>query len=589
MIDFRNTNTIWASILVETLYKLGLKTAILCPGSRSTPLNIAFATHPHIETIPVLDERSASFFALGIAKKSGIPVALVCTSGTAGANFYPAIIEAKYSHVSLLILTADRPPELRDCHGGQTIDQLKLYGNYPNWQGELALPSLDLNLLKYLRQTIIFALEKTLFPIRGVVHLNCPFRKPLEPIEEENSNLISLQKFFNNRDFFVNISPFSTTKNTLVNNINNTLIQEWKNCEQGLIIAGVDQSYQPWEYCHSIASLSQYLGWPVLGEGLSPIRNYAGLNPYLITNYDVILRQDKYAHKLAPKKVIQIGELPTSVILREYLKKVNPQRLIFDPTGENIDPLHGQTTHLRIAIEEFVNVSTDIKQGIIKSELSSYLKQWHYLDQKTQQKIDQTMNNMTELFEGKTSWLLSQTLPSATPIFIANSMSVRNVEYFWTAKNTGILPFFNRGVNGIDGTLSTALGIAHNSQSVLLTGDLAFLHDLNGLLIKDKFKGHLTIILINNEGGGIFENLPIAQFEETFEEYFATPQNINFEILCQTYQIEYYLISNWQDLKTKLNPLPENGIRLLEIKTNRKKDAQWLRFNLKKMAYFEKS
>lgn len=587
MLDFRNTNTLWASILVETLYKLGLKTAILCPGSRSTPLTLAFATHPEIETISILDERSAAFFALGIAKKSGITTALICTSGTAAANFYPAIIEAKYSHVSLLILTADRPPELRDCHAGQTIDQLKLYGNYPNWQSELAVPNLDINLLSYLRQTIIFAQEKTQFPVRGVVHLNCPFPKPLEPIEEENKTLLFLQKYFNDQDFFAHILPQKVKRNMVINPINDHLIQEWKNCPQGLIIVGVDQSYQPWEYCHAIASLSQYLGWIVLGEGLSPIRNYAGLNPYLITNYDPILRQDKYAQQLTPKKVIQIGELPTSVILREYLKKVNPQRWIFDPTGENLEPLHSNTNHLRIAIEDFVNNTPDIKQGLMKSEVSSYLKQWYQVNQKTQQKIDQTMTKMTELFEGKTAWLLSQILPSATPIFIANSMSVRNVEYFWTPKNSGILPFFNRGVNGIDGTLSTALGIAHNSQSsILLTGDLAFLHDINGLLINHKFKGHLTIILINNEGGGIFETLPIAQFEDTFEEYFATPQNINFEQLSKTYNIEYYLISEWQELTKMLNPLPETGIRLLEIKTNRKKDAQWLQFNLKKMSIF---
>ncbi|MGL5878025.1 MAG: thiamine pyrophosphate-binding protein, partial [Xenococcaceae cyanobacterium] len=149
MLDFRNTNTLWASILVETLYRSGLTTAVVCPGSRSTPLTIAFAQHPHIEAIPVLDERSASFFALGIAKKTKIPVALVCTSGTAGANFYPAIIEAKESRVPLLILTADRPPELRHCHAGQTIDQIKLYGNYPNWQAELAIPSAEMGMLRY--------------------------------------------------------------------------------------------------------------------------------------------------------------------------------------------------------------------------------------------------------------------------------------------------------------------------------------------------------------------------------------------------------------------------------------------------------
>ena len=190
-IDFRNINTLWSSILVETLQHVGLTTAIICPGSRSTPLAIAFSQHPKIEAIPILDERSAAFFALGIAKKTGFPVAIVCTSGTAGANFYPAVIEAKESRVPLLVLTADRPPELRNCHSGQTIDQLKLYGNYPNWQTELALPSGEMGMLCYLRQTVIQAVKRSLDPTPGAVHLNLPFRDPLVPLpqsETETSN-----------------------------------------------------------------------------------------------------------------------------------------------------------------------------------------------------------------------------------------------------------------------------------------------------------------------------------------------------------------------------------------------------------------
>ena len=181
-LDFRNINTLWSSIIVETLSRLGLTTAVICPGSRSTPLTLAFASHPDIETIPILDERSAAFFALGIAKRTHLPTALICTSGTAGANFYPAVIEAKESQVPLLIFTADRPPELRNCHAGQTLDQVKLYGNYCNWYTELSVPSAEIKMLSYLRQTIITAWDNTLVPYQGVVHLNCPFREPLYPI-----------------------------------------------------------------------------------------------------------------------------------------------------------------------------------------------------------------------------------------------------------------------------------------------------------------------------------------------------------------------------------------------------------------------
>ena len=191
------------------------------------------------------------------------------------------------------------------------------------------------------------------------------------------------------------------------------------------------------------------------------------------------------------------------------------------------------------------------------------------------------MTAMNQMFEGKAAWLLSQTLPPGTPIFIANSMPVRDVEFFWTPNNSGIQPFFNRGANGIDGTLSTALGIAHRHQSsVMLTGDLALLHDTNGFLLRNKFVGHLTIILINNNGGGIFEMLPIAKFEPPFEEFFATPQDINFAQMCATYGIEHELITDWEQLKLRLNPLPTQGIRVLELKTHRKIDAMWRQDNL---------
>ena len=315
-IDFRNTNQVWASVLVETLARLGLSQAVLSPGSRSTPLTIAFATHPGIEAIPVLDERSASFFALGLARKSGLPAILVCTSGTAGANFYPAVIEARESRVPLLILTADRPPELRGCHAGQAIDQLKLYGNYPNWQAELAIPSLELPMLAYLRQTIVQAIERTRFPHSGVVHLNCPFRDPLPPLPEAAA--AELTAVFPS-DFFETLQPPPSAKPILPPDAIAQEWQIWRKCDRGIIVAGVAQPQQPEAYCKAIAHLAKILGWPVLAEGLSPVRNYDRLNPYLISTYDGILRYPRWASELVPDLVIQIGELPTSKVLRTWL------------------------------------------------------------------------------------------------------------------------------------------------------------------------------------------------------------------------------------------------------------------------------
>ena len=579
MIDFRNINTVWASVLVETLAKLGLKTAILCPGSRSTPLTIAFAQHSSIETIPILDERSASFFALGIAKKSGLPTVLVCTSGTAGANFYPAIIEAKESRVPLLILTADRPPELRDCHAGQTIDQVKLYGNYPNFQTELSIPSLNLGLLGYLRQTLIYAWERSQFPISGVVHLNIPFRDPLYPVYQPETE--ALKAIFPD-DFFakINLAKTQISSNFDLSNY----LKLWYNYSQGIIIAGVDQPQNSEVYCQAIAHLSEHLNYPVLAEGLSPIRNYYNLNPYLISTYDLILRNPTLAEKLTPQVVILIGDLPTSKTLRNWLEKQQPDYFILDPSYQNLDGLHGKTTHIRISIEQLSKQIDQVENSEpINLDISKlYCNFWYELEAKSRNNIDKKLNQIQSLIEPKVAWLLPQILPKNTPIFIANSMPVRDVEIFWCPNNLNIQPFFNRGANGIDGTLSTALGIAHHQQSsILLTGDLALLHDTNGFLLRNQLIGHLTIILINNNGGGIFEMLPISQFDPPFEEYFATPQNINFAQLAATYNINYEKIESWEQFKQRLNSLPKTGIRILEIPTNRKIDAEWRQKYLK--------
>ncbi|MBD0339654.1 MAG: 2-succinyl-5-enolpyruvyl-6-hydroxy-3-cyclohexene-1-carboxylic-acid synthase, partial [Microcoleus sp. Co-bin12] len=489
-IDFRNTNTVWASVLAETLQRLGLTTAVICPGSRSAPLTIAFAQNNKIETIPILDERSASFFALGIAQKSGLPAALICTSGTAAANFYPAIIEARESRIPLLIFTADRPPELRDCHAGQAIDQVKIYGNYPNWQAELAIPSASIGMLDYLRQTIVYAIERSIFPTKGPVHLNIPFRDPLVPVRDLAVEALETQ--FNPEHFFAGLEPiFAGESSTppsppLLRGGEESTMQQWHKCSKGIIIAGVSQPQFAEKYSSAIAQISQLLNWPVLAEGLSPVRNYAQLNPHLISTYDLILRNRFLADKLTPEIAIQIGDLPTSKELRNWLDKTQPKRYIIDPSHHNFDPLHGKTIHLRTSVENLATILTLVPPlnkgestlvppfnkgglgGVLTSPSNEYLQLWRNTEIQVRETIDQKISAINKIIEPKVSWLLSQILPPATPIFIANSMPVRDVEFFWKPNNLEIKPFFNRGANGIDGTLSTALGVAHRNQSSIM-------------------------------------------------------------------------------------------------------------------------
>ncbi|MBD2092602.1 2-succinyl-5-enolpyruvyl-6-hydroxy-3-cyclohexene-1-carboxylic-acid synthase [Microcoleus sp. FACHB-1515] len=565
-IDFRNVNTIWTSVLVETLARLGLRSAIICPGSRSAPLAIAFAQHPQIEAIPVLDERSASFFALGMGRSGHRPVAIVCSSGTAGANFFMAVIEAHESRVPLLVLTADRPPELRDCNAGQTIDQQKLYGGYPNWYHEVSLPAIDRSLLAYLRQTVIFAWERSQYPIAGAVHLNLPFRDPLAPIEQAAAREFALpENFF---DSVASVLPSAPA-----------VQMDWPQVDRGIIVAGVAQPANGEAYCQSIAHLAKHLGYPVLAEGLSPVRNFAALNPYLISTYDLILRQVNFASELAPAVVIRVGEMPTSKILRQWITQTQPRQYVIDWGDLNLDPTHGFTTHLRGSIEALILPEPQPP--------SEYLWRWCELEGQVRDRLDTCLSEIDWLFEGKTAWMLSQHLPPDTPLFIANSMPVRDVEWFWRPGNLQIRSHFNRGANGIDGTLSTALGMAHcQAPSVLLTGDLAFLHDTNGLLLRRHFVGSLTIVLLNNNGGGIFQNLPIARFDPPFEEFFATPQDVDFAQLCRTYRVEHEAIANWRHLQERLSQLPASGIRVLEVRCDRVRDAAWRRQWLDRIAQF---
>ncbi|MFH7242664.1 MAG: 2-succinyl-5-enolpyruvyl-6-hydroxy-3-cyclohexene-1-carboxylic-acid synthase [Spirulina sp.] len=629
--DFRNRNTLWASVLVGTLARLGLTTAVISPGSRSTPLTVAFANDPSIEAIPVLDERSAAFFALGIAKRTGLPVALVCTSGTAGANYYPAIIEARESQVPLLVFTADRPPELRDCASGQTIDQQKLFGDFPQGYTELAVPAADLGLLRYLRQTLVQAWRQSLYPAPGPVHLNCPFRDPLAPISDGSTE--HLREVLN-QDFWRGLAPLgpdgphpvgegpgvraapSEEKSgvrakpwspivSMTATIHADLLSTWQSSDRGLIIAGPAQPVDAEGYCQSVAALTQSLQWPILADTLSPLRHAAKLNPYLVTTYDAILRQEAWATDLQPSQVIQLGPLPTSKVLRQWLERHNHRRWVIDPASRNLDPLHGLTTHLPLTVTDLaVNVANFIassspispinlanrRGGVSPSEHhptgddlisdqrtspAIYGNLWLTLDRKVRQHLDQSLAAMTDLFEGKVPWLMGQHLPQGTAVVISNSMPIRDAEWFWPPNQHHLRIFGNRGANGIDGTLSTALGIAQRgAPTVLLTGDLALLHDTNGWLNVPRLQGHLTVVLINNQGGGIFEMLPIAQFDPPFEDFFATPQTVDWNHLCAAYGVNYERIKTWSQLQSRLGFLPSQGVRVLEVRCDRKQSTQ---------------
>ncbi|MBP6508091.1 MAG: 2-succinyl-5-enolpyruvyl-6-hydroxy-3-cyclohexene-1-carboxylic-acid synthase [Opitutaceae bacterium] len=561
-LDFRNPNSLWCSVLVETLVRLGLRQVVISPGSRSTPLTIAFVRHPRIEAIPVLDERSAAFFALGLAKQRGTPVALVCTSGTAGANYFPAIIEAHESGVPLLVLTADRPPELRDCHSGQTIDQQKLYGGYVNFYHELAVPEAKLELLRYLRQTVAHAYAMSVRSAHGPVHLNCPFRDPLPPVARPMPAGMAAPAF---ADFFTGLEEAGRQQLPLGDPIGPKLADE----PNGVIVVGPNDPVDSRLFAQSIGRLSRALGWPVLADALSPVRMHAAEAGHVVAHYDAILRSEKLANALRPKRVICIGAWPTSKVLRSWLQESDPETVMVTDHAGNLDALHLRTGFIRHGLPGWSSGFSG------KKRLSACAKRWLTADRAAAEALNAGLSRAKGLVEPACVPTLARHLPEATTLFVASSMPVRDLEYFWPLGTGRQRVKFNRGANGIDGTLSTALGVAHGDRlpAVLLTGDLALLHDTNGFLSVPKFRGSLTIVLINNNGGGIFGHLPVAQFDPPFEEFFATPQEADFSKLCTAYGVAHTLVKSMAQLGRLVRKLPQRGVRVLELRTDRKKDA----------------
>ena len=289
----------------------------------------------------------------------------------------------------------------------------------------------------------------------------------------------------------------------------------------------------------------------------------------MITRYDAILRSKQAGRRLQPEVVLCLGGWPTSKALRAWLEACSPEVWMVTDRGKNLDALHLATRHVRGGLWAFA-------ESVDSSEWrhDAYVQLWRKADEAAGSSLAQGMGKARGKFEGAAVPRLAAHLPARTPVMVANSMPVRDVEYFWPANDLGHEIHFNRGANGIDGTLSTALGLAHAGRpAVLLTGDLALLHDANGFLLRPRFKGSLTVVLINNHGGGIFEHLPVAKFNPVFEEFFATPQQADFRKLCAAHGVTHVRVRDWAHFSRLIARLPARGIRVLEVRTDRKRDA----------------
>ncbi len=584
----KNPTYVYVNAFVDELQRAGLYNVVICPGSRSTPLAISIASHPAIKTWMHIDERAAAFFALGMAKRLAQPVALLCTSGTAAANFFPAIVEARLTHIPLLILTADRPPELRDCGAPQAIDQNRLYGTHVKWFMEVALPEATNAALRYIRTIADRATALTQALPAGPVHLNFPLREPLTPGAHPDQPLLPLEQ----RDALAwagrpDNQPYIIVQDTPLalppaHSIAR-LAQQMSTSERGLIIAG---PYDKPELIAPLVRLAEQTGYPILADPLSQLRSGPHDRSHILASYDAFLRIPAFLEQNKPAFVLRFGAMPTAKPLLLYLKHYEdcPQ-VIVDAHGGWDEPtqLASELIHTD-PVSLCENLSAALAQYKTEDRQSSlWLQAWQRAESATRHALQSSIRDFADLFEGRVFTELAQLLPDNANLFVGNSMPVRDLDTFFWGGERRVHIVGNRGANGIDGVVSSALGFSAGSHTdrraedvqddaptVLVIGDLSFLHDLNGLLAARLHQLSLVIVLINNDGGGIFSFLPQAAHPEHFEQLFGTPTGIEFGPAIAMYGGHYQRADTWDVFRIAvMKSIESGGLHIIEVVTER--------------------
>lgn len=537
----------YIAALVDEFYQLGVRHAVFSPGSRSTTMAMLFKEHEGFETYMNIDERSASFMALGIAKAHKEPTVLVCTSGSAVAHYLPAILEAQYSGIPLIVLSADRPHTLLHVGAPQTVDQHKIFGTTVNYFEELAVPQ-ESHYYTYPRQVARKAYMKAMDTKKGPVHINVPLFEPLVPE-------LSRNHFEAGRSSFKVVKPnyggaFSCDDG-------NNLLERY---ERILILAGPQIDI---DEANTIRSFGEALQAPILADPLSNVRG-CGASDVVISTYDALLAGQALWHELKPDCVIQFGQIVVSKRVQQMIASwTDVEYIEVNPTMDSMNPTGKTTMHVQASIDVFTHLYGK------NNSSDTYLNIWQRLEQEGKKQLSSAINE-PHCFEGRTIRELQQYIPENGQIFVANSMTIRDFDYFWFSGGSRAVLYGNRGVNGIDGTISTALGLAVNGRpTYLVTGDLSLFHDLNGLAVAKTHNLNLTIILHNNDGGGIFEYLP-QKGTKHFDYLFSTSQGLDYSGAAKLYGCGYTKISSPNELSSVLaNVSQETGVHIIEIPTNR--------------------
>ena len=559
----------YIAALVDEFYQLGVRHAVFSPGSRSTTMAMLFKEHEGFETYMNIDERSASFMALGIAKAHKEPTILVCTSGSAVAHYLPAILEAQYSGVPLIVLSADRPHTLLHVGAPQTVDQHKIFGTTVNYFEELAVPQ-ESHYYTYPRQVARKAYMKAMDTKKGPVHINVPLFEPLVPE-------LSRNHFEAGRSSFKVVKPnyssvFGCDNRNNLTHVNNAIDITHGNdgtkeindllerYERILILAGPQIDI---DEANTIRFFGEALQAPILADPLSNVRG-CGTSKVVISTYDALLAGQALWNELKPDCVIQFGQIVVSKRVQQMIASwTDVEYIEVNSTMDSMNPTGKTTMHVQASIDVFTHVYGK------NNNSDTYLNIWRRLDQAGKKQLSSTIDE-PHCFEGRTIRELQKQIPEDGQIFVANSMTIRDFDYFWFSGESKAVLYGNRGVNGIDGTISTALGLAANGRpTYLVTGDLSLFHDLNGLAVAKTHNLNLTIILHNNDGGGIFEYLP-QKGTKHFDYLFSTSQGLDYSGAAKLYGCGYTKISSPNELSSVLaNVSQETGVHIIEIPTNR--------------------
>lgn len=563
--------TAYVGAFVDELAESGVQDVVISPGSRSTPMAMAILAHPRLKAWIHVDERSAAYYALGMAKAMGRPAALLCTSGTAAANYFPAVVEGKLARVPLVVMTADRPHELRDVGAPQAIDQLGLYGSHVKWFVEMALPESSEAMLRYARTTAARAIATAAEGPAGPVHLNFPFREPLTP------DLTSASLWEGGRrqeEVATSYVRVSAGQKVLSEEELDQWAEKLSEVERGLIVCGPQEDPRLGESLHRLAAS---LGFPLLADPLSQLRNGSHSKEWILEGYDAFLRDPEAVKALKPEVVIRFGAMPVSKAYLLYLKNhPDCRQVVVDPDGGWREPtLLGSD----MMYADPVRFSEGIlrRLGSAPCEDTSWSRLWKDLNQRTRERLA-TASRFQEPFEGRIVTEVAEQIPEGSVLFAGNSMPIRDLDTFLLNSPRQIRTMGNRGGNGIDGVVSTAMGVgAAGNRVTLVLGDLSFYHDLNGLLAAKLYSLDVTIIVVNNEGGGIFSFLPQASQTDpaTFETLFGTPMGLDYAHVVPMYGGHFERPDSWEAFRQAYtHSLRQTGLTVIEVRTDREENVR---------------